>query len=277
MSSGTEVPSTLGFATLMGLIIGLVGLLGLRGWAALGVTVGMTVATFVGLRAFRSRRGLAIHPGKVGYGIPAFEGIFRQEYIAAGGKKVLGAPSDLVHVWGEGVIQNFSGGAEEAAVIMAVDPDSAVVLAGGAWFAYDRIGGGRGRTVEYVGYPIRVEDRVDGGAIIRLRPGPKGDGDSAVVRGPNSRKGFFWIPPAIWRRYLELGGPVRLGYPIAEQETYPGGVRQRFECGALYQQSDGAVLTETEYHQAIRRSQSMTASPASDASASFDPPTQARE
>ena len=157
---------------------------------------------------------------------------FRAAYDRFGGAAVLGCAINEVHTWGPGMTQDLRGGSERAAALMATVPESAIVLAGQLWRAYDGMGGvGTGRTAPLAGYPRSDPQQYREGFLLPLTQGSGGDGGLLRRNGdPN----WYWVSGPMWDRYASEGGPSGwLGFPIGPSVASGSQLRQAFEGGIL--------------------------------------------
>jgi transcriptional regulator with XRE-family HTH domain len=165
---------------------------------------------------------------------PMWWEVFRAAYQRYGGRMEIGCPrtndpSGYVHQWGPGFSQDLEGGRAGRSRIMALDPQTVVVVSGDYGDDYVRLNGRNAAPL--MGYPI--SDPISCGQfhLVLLKGGEQSPG--AMVTNPRSGR-FLWISKEVWSRYQELDGPFgRLGGPIGDPEVTPSEVRQTFEHGYI--------------------------------------------
>lgn len=164
-----------------------------------------------------------------------FASSFRHRYEEAGGHEVLGCPTQLLHHWVAGPMQELETEDGQKSAIIALTPDAPILLQGTAFGAFNRV---KGITGELVGFPtsepyvrtgIYYVDLSSGGSLI-----------AATEDAP-----FYWVPPVVAESWAALGGVDScVGLPISDPYSADGAFKQDFEDGVF----SLSVLTGELFH-----------------------------
>ena len=197
-----------------------------------------------------------IRGGKVAVGEGALDPTadptaFQQCYERNGGDSVLGHPTNKVHPWGDGYIQDFQGGEGHKGAIMQLVGSTAIkgvyvdstrrymqfktyAVYGGIWEKYVDMGGATGP----LGFPLSDEKEGPRSSITNTRCRySKFEGGAIVHRkateGYESKTVF--LGHGIFNKWEELGyGASKLGLPINDEYTNDFGYPQvDFESGYI--------------------------------------------
>ncbi len=137
---------------------------------------------------------------------------FRQRFERADD---LPCPTSIMHRWADGILQELGSEGEQSALI-ALSPDTIVLLEGSAWAAFDRI---KGITGSLVGYPLNEPEQRFDGVLVEL------SADGALF-ATSERATFHWLPPVVYQYWVEHG--ACLGPPVSDPYTNGDHFRQDF-------------------------------------------------
>ncbi len=148
---------------------------------------------------------------------------YNNSFLRNGGAAVVGAPSNNVHPWGNGYVQDFKGGTEGSGIVMKSNAnDNSYWIGGSFWSGYLAAGGAGG----ILGYPISDRYATNGGFRQDFQGG-------SLIQ---SAKGIFPLFGGVGYQYLhfEGGQKGRLGFPTSgEIGIGNGAIVQNFEKGYI--------------------------------------------
>ncbi len=142
---------------------------------------------------------------------------FRQRFEQADN---LPCPSSIMHRWADGILQELGSQNEQSALI-ALSPDTIVLLEGSAWAAFDRV---KGITGSLVGYPLNEPEERYGGLVIDL------SADGALFAS-SQQATFHWLPPVVYQYWID--NVACLGPPVSDPYTNGDHFRQDFSNDSL--------------------------------------------
>lgn len=165
-----------------------------------------------------------------------FAAAFLQRYAEAGGKDSLGCPTQLIHRWGQGFLQELEDEQGNRSALLSITPGTAILLTGNAWGVFDRI---KGLSGELVGYPTGEPTLVDGLYIVGLNAG-----GALVAASPEAP--YHWLPPLVLESWKSLGAKDScVGMPISDPFAMDSSFRQDFEHGTFSLNVVSAELSHT--------------------------------
>ncbi|NEU76052.1 LysM peptidoglycan-binding domain-containing protein [Hassallia byssoidea VB512170] len=170
----------------------------------------------------------------VGYDGVAINSTYRNTFNRDGGTASLGSPINNVHSWGNGYIQDFTGGSDGKGGIMKSNAnDNSYWVGGDFWNKFVEAGGAGG--ILY--YPTSDRYSTVNGALRQDFQG------GAIIK---SDKGIFTVYGGIGSQYLKVEGGEkgRLGLPTSGEVGIGNGVVvQNFEKGRIVW-NNGSTRTE---------------------------------
>ncbi|MEH2060379.1 MAG: Calx-beta domain-containing protein [Nostoc sp.] len=170
----------------------------------------------------------------VGYDGVAINSTYRNTFNRDGGSSFLGSPINNVHSWGDGYIQEFSGGSDGKGGIMKSNAnDNSYWVGGDFWNKFIEVGAAGG----ILHYPTSDRYSTVNGALRQDFQG------GAIIK---SDKGIFTVYGGIASQYLQVEGGEkgRLGLPTSGEISIGNGVVvQNFEKGRIVW-NNGPTRTE---------------------------------
>jgi len=175
---------------------------------------------------------------------------FVHAYENHGGKPKAGCPTNKVHHWGNGWVQDFKGGSVDSAAIMLADGASTayVVWGGSIWQKYISLRGAEGP----LGYPTSDEIPVTASTGTQGVYQEFKDGRLTWHRNGAFPNKTFATYGAILAKYKAIGGPSHpIGLPIADEGEAlrspfgTTGTYSRFERGTINWHRDGSRAKQT--------------------------------
>jgi len=191
-------------------------------------------------------------PIEIGEGAPDqnSRAAFVHAYENHGGKPKAGCPTNKVHHWGNGWVQDFKGGSVDSAAIMLADGASTayVVWGGSIWQKYISLRGAEGP----LGYPTSDEIPVTASTGTQGVYQEFKDGRLTWHRNGAFPNKTFATYGAILAKYKAIGGPSHpIGLPIADEGEAlrspfgTTGTYSRFERGTINWHRDGSRAKQT--------------------------------
>jgi murein DD-endopeptidase MepM/ murein hydrolase activator NlpD len=173
----------------------------------------------------------------VGFDGTNVHGTYTNTFVRDGGGVVLGAPIDNVHPWGNGYVQDFSGGTEGAGIIMKSNAnDNSYWIGGSFWNSYLTAGGSGG----LLGYPVSDRYATNGGFRQDFQGG-------SILK--SAQGNTYPIYGGIGGKYSSLGAQNSLmGFPTSgEIGIGDGWIIQNFEGGhIIYKEGQPTIAYDTK-------------------------------
>lgn len=155
---------------------------------------------------------------------------FVAAYNRVGGYPRIGSPFNTVHTWGNGCIQDFSGGwSGKSGIMQPYCTGAAYYVVYLQWAYIERTWGGN--AVNVIGYPTGDDFRWGNGWAQHFSGGSQG---ATTLARPDQNNIVRQVWGGVRAYWLSLGGAAaKIGYPLSEEYAWNGIRRQDFQGGSI--------------------------------------------